>query len=162
MTELKEECSAPKKPRWFGIKEAADYLDIGEPTLYRWMREGQITFRKVGDSTRFLQEDLDAAIKVFRSRRDLEKVRGSCAVCQEKDLVPGFVQSTGRLYFKLKEAKFWTLKENSVPTEARLCRRCGAISFFGDLAAVEELIEAKLSSDSRKPGNRSRTTTDLT
>ena len=49
-----------QKPPWFSIKEAAEYLDIGEPTIYRWMREGQITYRKVGDSTRFWQEDLDA------------------------------------------------------------------------------------------------------
>ena len=141
-----EPSPAFSRPEWFSIKEAAEYLDIGEPTLYRWMREGQITFRKVGDSTRFLQEDLDAAIKVFRSKRELEKVRGTCPVCREEQLIEGFVQSTGRLYFKLKEAKFWTLKENVVPTTARMCRNCGAIALFGDLAVVEELI------DSQKPG----------
>ena len=154
MTESEELRSAVAKPHWFGIKEAADYLDIGEPTLYRWMRENQITFRKVGDSTRFLQEDLDSAIKVFRSKRDLEKVRGVCPLCSGEDLVEGFVQSTGRLYFKLKEAKFWTLKENSVPTSARLCRRCGGISFFGDLAVVEELIDAQEKGDARKNERR--------
>ena len=57
--------SAPKK--WFSIKEAAEYLDVGEPTLYRWMRENKITYRKVGDSTRFWQEDLDAVMEVFHS-----------------------------------------------------------------------------------------------
>jgi hypothetical protein len=55
--------------------------------------------------------------------------------------VEGSVQSTGRIYFKLKETKFWTFKDNSVPTTARLCRRCGAISLFGDTAVVEELID---------------------
>ena len=155
MTEPEELRSAVAKPRWFGIKEAADYLDIGEPTLYRWMRENQITFRKVGDSTRFLQEDLDSAIKVFRSKRDLEKVRGVCPLCRGEDLVEGFVQSTGRLYFKLKETKFWTLKENSVPTNARLCRKCGAISLFGDLSAVEELIDSQQKSSTGKTERRS-------
>ena len=144
MTGAESDPHALLKPVWFGIKEAAEYLDIGEPTLYRWMREGQITYRKVGDSTRFLKEDLDSAIKVFRCERDLEKVRGACPVCKAEELVEGFVQSTGRLYFKLKEAKFWTLKENSVPTTARLCRKCGAISFFGDLEAVEELIDSQI------------------
>ncbi|HEX7859594.1 MAG TPA: helix-turn-helix domain-containing protein [Verrucomicrobiae bacterium] len=133
----------PPKPHWFSIKEAADYLDIGEPTLYRWMREGQITFRKVGDSTRFTQEDLDAVVKIFRSERELEKIRGACPVCKAAQLVEGFLQSTGRIYFKLKEAKFWTLKENSVPTSARLCRNCGAVTLFGELPAVEELIDAQ-------------------
>jgi excisionase family DNA binding protein len=155
MTDLKEVRSAAKKPNWFGIKEAAEYLDIGEPTLYRWMREGQITFRKVGDSTRFLQEDLDSAIKVFRTDRDLQKIRGKCPLCHENALVDGFVQSTGRLYFKLKEARFWTLKENSVPTTARLCRNCGAISLFGDLSAVEELIDSQQKSGTGKAERRS-------
>ena len=41
------------KKKWYSIGEAAEYLDVGEPTLYRWMRDGKITFRKVGDSTRF-------------------------------------------------------------------------------------------------------------
>jgi excisionase family DNA binding protein len=150
MTELADVRSALKKPNWFSIKEAAQYLDIGEPTLYRWMREGQITFRKVGDSTRFLQEDLDSAIKVFRSKRDAEKIRGKCPACHEEGLVQGVVQSTGRLYFKLKEAKFWTLKENAVTTEARLCRRCGAISFYGDLALVEELLDAQEKGDAQQ------------
>ena len=27
------------KTRWYSIKEAAEFLDVGEPTLYRWMRE---------------------------------------------------------------------------------------------------------------------------
>src|SRR5687768_9554642 len=143
MTDVETDSHAPSKPNWFGIKEAAEYLDIGEPTLYRWMREGQITYRKVGDSTRFLKEDLDSAIKVYRSKRELEKIRGACPVCKAEELVDGFVQSTGRIYFKLKEAKFWTLKENSVPISARLCRRCGAIALFGDLQAVEELIDSQ-------------------
>lgn len=144
------EGSARLKPEWFGIKAAAEYLDIGEPTLYRWMRERQITFRKVGDSTRFLKEDLDAAVKVHRSKRELERVRGTCPVCKEEDLVEGFVQSTGRVYFKLKSTKFWTLKENSVPTSARLCRNCGAISLFGDLDAVNELIESQQKDGAQK------------
>ena len=59
-----------KKSAWYSIKEAAEYLEIGEPTLYRWMRDRKITFRKVGDSTRFLQEDLDAVVEVFHSERD--------------------------------------------------------------------------------------------
>ena len=54
-------------PGWFTIREAAEYLAIGEPTLYRWMRDGKITFRKIGDSTRFLKEDLDAFVQVFPS-----------------------------------------------------------------------------------------------
>jgi len=63
----------PNKTKWYSIQEAAEYLDVGEPTLYRWMREGKITFRKVGDSTRFWQEDLDAVMQVYHSAKDLER-----------------------------------------------------------------------------------------
>src|SRR5687768_15961506 len=141
----------PEKPHWFSIKEAAAYLDIGEPTLYRWMREGQITFRKVGDSTRFLQEDLDSALKVFRSKRDVEKIRGKCPACHEEGLAQGVVQSTGRLYFKLREAKFWTLKENALSSKARLWRRCVPISLHGELSLLEELSDAQEKGDAQKP-----------
>jgi len=143
------ESERSSRPRWFSIKEAAEYLDIGEPTLYRWMREGQITFRKVGDSTRFLKEDLDAAVQVHRSKRELEKAKGICPVCRAEDLVEGHMQSTGRIYFKLKSTRFWTLKENSVPTTAKLCRKCGAVFFFGDLEVVEKLLEGR---DRKGPG----------
>jgi len=37
-----------------------------------------------------------------------------------------------------------------VPTSARLCRRCGGISFFGDLSVVDELIDAQEKGDARK------------
>ena len=57
------------KPEWFTIKDAAAYLEIGEPTIYRWMRDCRMTYRKVGDSTRFLQEDLDALVEIFLVKR---------------------------------------------------------------------------------------------
>src|ERR1700704_4392712 len=100
----------PGKAKWHSIKEAAEYLDVGEPTIYRWMREGRITYRKVGDSTRFWQEDLDSVMGVFRSDKDVEKVREACPLCHHDDLVEGTVHSTGLNYFRPKQAKFWTLK----------------------------------------------------
>src|SRR5262245_32333444 len=54
-SDFMEQPQAAKKTKWYSIREAAEYLDVGEPTIYRWMREGKITFRKVGDSTRFWQ-----------------------------------------------------------------------------------------------------------
>jgi len=88
-----DETSPAKK--WFSIKEAAEYLDVGEPTLYRWMRENKITYRKVGDSTRFWREDLDSVMEVFHSTRDLEKAREVCPVCRHDELVAGKVGRTG-------------------------------------------------------------------
>lgn len=141
-----ENNESPNKMRWHSIKEAAEYLDVGEPTLYRWMREGKITFRKVGDSTRFWQEDLDAVMQVFHSAKDLEKAREVCPVCRHDELLEGRVQGTGLNYFRPKRAKFWTLKDASIATTAKMCARCGAIVWFGDtakLAALRTDTEAK-------------------
>lgn len=126
----------PLKQKWYSIKEAAEYLDIGEPTLYRWMRDNQITFRKVGDSTRFWKEDLDAVMQVHPSEKDVEKVRQFCPACHHDELIEGRVQSTGLLYFKPKAAGFWTLKDPSIDTQARACTRCGCISWYADTKAL--------------------------
>ncbi len=135
--------TTPKK-KWFSIREAAEYLDVGEPTLYRWMRESKITYRKVGDSTRFWQEDLDSVMEVFHSGKDLDKAREVCPVCRNDDLIEGTVRSTGLNYFSPKKTKFWTLKDSSVATQARMCARCGAIVWFGDTAKLAALrVEAR-------------------
>ena len=64
--------------KWFSVKEAAEYLDVGEPTLYRWIRDGKITYRKVGETTRFLREDLEGMVEVFHRVKDTEIVRDQC------------------------------------------------------------------------------------
>jgi excisionase family DNA binding protein len=151
-----ETTETTKKTKWYSIGEAAEYLDVGEPTLYRWMREGKITFRKVGDSTRFWQEDLDSVMQVYHSAKDVDKVRTVCAICRHDELVEGKVQSTGLVYFAPKKTKFWTLKDSLVETTARMCTRCGAIAWFGDtgkLAALRiapETREASVDSDQPK------------
>jgi excisionase family DNA binding protein len=128
-----------QKRKWFSIREAADYLDVGEPTLYRWMRDGKITYRKVGDSTRFWQEDLDSVMEVFHGERDLDKAREVCPVCRHTELVKGKVRGAGLVYFVPQKTKFWTLKDSFVETKASMCTRCGAISWFGDTAKLEKL-----------------------
>jgi len=129
----------PKKTKWYSIGEAAEYLDVGEPTLYRWMREGKITFRKVGDSTRFWQEDLDSVMQVYHSAKDVEKVRTVCPICRHDELVEGKVRGAGLVYFVPKKTKFWTLKDSFVETTARMCTRCGAIAWFGDTGKLAKL-----------------------
>ena len=127
------------KKKWYSIGEAAEYLDVGEPTLYRWMRDGKITFRKVGDSTRFWQEDLDAVMQVFPSGKAQEKEREVCPACRHDELVEGKVRGTGLVYFVPQKTKFWTLKDSFVETTARMCTRCGSISWFGNTAKLAAL-----------------------
>jgi excisionase family DNA binding protein len=127
------------KKKWYSVREAAEYLDVGEPTLFRWMREDKITYRKVGDSTRFWQEDLDSVMEVFHSEKDLGKAREVCPICHHDELIEGAVRSTGLNYFSPKKTKFWTLKDSSVSTNARMCARCGAIIWFGDTSKLAAL-----------------------
>jgi excisionase family DNA binding protein len=140
-----------KKTNWYSIREAAEYLDVGEPTLYRWMKEGKITFRKVGDSTRFWQEDLDAVMEVFHSAKDLDKAREVCPVCRHDELVEGKVRGAGLVYFVPKKTKFWTLKDSFIEMIAKMCTRCGAIACFGSTEKLAEL-RASASVDEKKAG----------
>ena len=133
------EKTGAEKKKWFSIREAAEYLDVGEPTLYRWMREGKMTYRKVGDSTRFWQEDLDSVMQVFHGEKDLDKAKEVCPVCRHDELVVGKVRGAGLVYFVPKKTRFWTLKDSFVETTARMCMRCGAIAWFGDTAKMTAL-----------------------
>jgi ribosomal protein S27AE len=107
------------------------------------MKEGKITFRKVGDSTRFLQEDLDSFVKVVPSARDAENVKVFCPACHHDELVDGVLRSTGLLYFQPAKANFWTFRDSNVTTKARICTRCGAVSLFGDLGKLERIKSGK-------------------
>jgi excisionase family DNA binding protein len=120
------------KSKWFSIPQAAAYLDVGEPTIYRWMREGKITYRKVGDSTRFWQEDLESVMEVFHSDKDVDKARLICTVCHLGELVSGKVRSTGLCFFQPDKTRFWTFRDSTVEIEARMCVRCGAVNLFGN------------------------------
>ena len=128
-----------KKPEWFTIKAAAEYLSIREPTLYGWMRDNKITVRKVGDSTRFLQEDLDSCIQVIPSKKDTKKLTKICSSCHSDQIVKGNLRSTGKNYFTPNKSKFWVLKDSNITTDAYMCSHCGAISLFGDTSKLESL-----------------------
>ena len=132
--------SAKEMMKWYSIKEAAKYLSIGEPTLYRWMRDGKITFRKIGDSTRFIKEDLDAFVQVFPSKRDLEKVKEICPVCHCRELVAGVFRTTGLNYFRPEKSKFWSVKDSNIKTSAMMCMKCGAVTLFGDVEKLRSLV----------------------
>jgi len=139
--------STGSKVKWYSIREAAEYLDVGEPTLYRWMRDGKITYRKVGDSTRFWQEDLDSVMQVFHSEKDVEAARKICPACHHDEMVEGRVRGAGLVYFVPKKTKFWTLKDSFVETKARMCTRCGAIALYGDTSKLEKLRVQRAAKD---------------
>jgi excisionase family DNA binding protein len=52
------------------VDQAADYLGVSRPTIYRWMRKGLVTYYAVGSVRRRLRrEDLDAAYLRIEANR---------------------------------------------------------------------------------------------
>ena len=128
-----------EKPSWFTVTEAADYLDVSEPTIYRWMKDGLLSFYKIGGATRFSQEGLDAVIQKSTGRKEAEAAAGRCAACGHGVLLEGRLQGTGRLYFKPSKAGSWVLEESLVPTTAYVCPACGHVQLRADTAKLKRL-----------------------
>ncbi len=133
---------------WLSIAEAAEYLAVSEPTIYRWMRDGKLSFYKVGDSTRFKRENLDMVVEKHVGSHEAEFHNTRCAACGHTGLVPGRVQSTGRVYFRPNHTRFLTLHQSAVPTEARVCPRCGFVQMFADTERLDNILhEAERAAD---------------
>ena len=125
---------------WYSIKEACSYLDISEPTMFRWMKAGKISYFKVGNSTRFKIENLDMIAERKVSDKEGEIAADLCAVCGHNGMVDGSVRSTGKIYFQLKKSKFFTLHESVVPVHANVCPVCGHIQLRADTEHLEKLL----------------------
>lgn len=137
---------------WFSIKEAADYLGISQPTIFRWMRQGTLSFYKIGGSTRFSKEGLDAVVEKTTGQKEAEIVASKCAACGHSILVDGQLQGTGRLYFRPDKAKFWVLSEGLVPTRSRVCAACGYIQIHADTSKLKQLSKDDLENKEEKGG----------
>jgi excisionase family DNA binding protein len=88
-----------KPVEWYSVREAAKYLGVSEPTIFRWMKESVLSFYKVGGSTRFTRDGLNAVIEKTTGAAEAEAVKGRCAACGHSVLIDGKVQGAGRLYF---------------------------------------------------------------
>jgi excisionase family DNA binding protein len=138
---MAEDAAAKKgKPDWLSIPQAAEYLGVSEPTIYRWMKDGLLSFYKVGGSTRFTREVLDAVIEKTTGRKEAEAAAGRCAACGHSVLVEGRLQGTGRLYFKPAHTRFWVFEESLVPVKARVCAACGYVQVSADTDKLSRLM----------------------
>ncbi len=71
--------------------------------------------------------------------------REQCPYCGGENMQPGGIQSTGKLYFRPANAKFFTFETGDVSIQADLCMDCGAIGLIGDVRKANSLTEkAKL------------------
>lgn len=135
----KEDLKAPEEQGWFTVPEAAAYLRVSVPTIFRWMKEGELTFFKIGGATRFTQESLDTVVRKSTGRTEAEASRARCASCGHGELVEGRLQGTGRLYFRPEGVSFWTLAEPMVETAARVCPACGHVQIHADVEKLKKL-----------------------
>lgn len=124
---------------WYSISEAAEYLGVSQPTIFRWMKQGTLSFYKVGVSTRFSREGLDSIIQKTTGQREAESVSSKCAACGHSVLVDGTIQGSGRLYFRPTKTKFWVFSEALVPTKSRVCTACGYIQLHADTTKLHRL-----------------------
>ncbi len=125
---------------WYTVEEAAEYLDVSRPTIFRWMKDGKLSYYKVGGSTRFTHEGLDALIEKVTGRKEAEAAAGRCVCCGNTTLVEGDIRTTGKIYFHPDQTKFWTFQQSMVPTRAMVCTACGHIQLHADIDKLERLM----------------------
>ena len=124
---------------WYTVDAAAEYLDVSQPTIFRWMKQGLLSFYKVGASTRFTKEGLDAVVQKTTGLREAEAAVSRCAVCGHSVMIEGRLQGTGNLYFRPARPKFWVMAEALVPTKCRVCAACGYVQIHADTEKLQQL-----------------------
>jgi predicted nucleic-acid-binding Zn-ribbon protein len=69
--------------------------------------------------------------------------REECLWCEGRNIADGSLVSTGKVYFKAKEAKFWVFAENMVEIQARVCVDCGYVDLYADTKKLKKLLKAR-------------------
>ena len=128
-----------EEKRWYSVQEAAEYLGVSQPTIFRWMKDGSLSFYKVGGSTRFSREGLDAVVEKTTGSKEAEAAAGRCAACGHSLLVEGRLQGAGRLYFHPDKTKFWVFSDSMVGLRARVCTACGFVQLHADVGKLAKL-----------------------
>ena len=123
----------------YSIAEASAFLKVSEPTIYRWMKDGTLSYFKVGRRTFFKRENLEALGVQHTSTLEVERKKNLCTHCGHGSMVEGRIQSTGKIYFRPKDTKFLTLKDPMINIEAMVCRACGFMKLVADTAKIAEL-----------------------
>lgn len=127
--------------RWYTVVEAAEYLDVSQPTIFRWMKQGSISFNKIGKSTRFSKVNLDAVIEKTTGKNEADECAARCASCGHNEMAEGELQGLGKMYFRPKRSKFWILEEALVPTRCHVCTACGYVQMHVETAKLRRLIQ---------------------
>jgi len=63
-----------------------------------------------------------------------------CLRCGGTSLEPGALQSTGQVYFRAENTKFFTLRTSEVLVKANVCIDCGTIDLVGNVRKGQTLV----------------------
>jgi excisionase family DNA binding protein len=96
-----------------GTEEVAEYLGVGQVTVYRWCREGSLPCIKIGRSWRVRRQALEEFVRksersetlTGRLRAFLEVPDNVMAICQDRSLI----HRMDAAFFRVGEAKGGTL-----------------------------------------------------
>lgn len=135
---------------WFTAKQAAGYLGVSEPTIFRWMREGRLSYFKLGGATRFRRENLDLVARKVTGREEGSQRAERCAVCGHGFLLPGHLR--GFVYFQPDRTKFLVLDDSMVGLEAHACPVCGHVQVFTDADKLRRLMREDDAEGSARAG----------
>ena len=64
-----------------------------------------------------------------------------CLRCGGTNLIPGVFQSTGKVYFRPKEAKLITFHSSGVAVDAKSCLDCGHLELLVDTDKAKALTK---------------------
>ena len=64
-----------------------------------------------------------------------------CIRCGSTQLVPGWVQSSGKIYFRPDNVKFLTPKTADLSVNGNMCLECGTIELVGDVDKGRSLLK---------------------
>ncbi len=62
-----------------------------------------------------------------------------CPLCGSKNLEPGNLESSGRIYFRPENCKFLSLKTANVKLKAKVCVDCGYVIVLADTEKLQSL-----------------------
>ena len=63
-----------------------------------------------------------------------------CPSCGSMKLEPGNVQSTGKIYFRPENTKFFTMGTNDIMLSANICMDCGYVMLIGDIRKATRIL----------------------
>jgi excisionase family DNA binding protein len=135
---------------WLNVRQAADYMGVSEPTVFRWMREGKVSFFKLGGATRFRRENLDMVARKVTATEEAAARRTRCTACGHGYLVAGSVRSTGRVYFQPRRTRFFVLSDSLISVSASACPACGHVQMFADTGKLGGLMVQEESAASER------------